>query len=223
MRFARTWLVTLAGAGMLVLPSQAAGQACIGVPIPNGSFGIAGHYQTTDGATGFGAALTANLAGPLSLQGRYTRFDLDGIDDDANAFGGTIAFEVPNLAFSVCPFAGVDYTKLSATDPEFEIDMEITETVIPIGIGLGYTFPASPTLGLTIYGMPQFMHIRSKFSVPVFDDESFKDEANEFGADVGFRLSTRSFFGGAGVMFTTLEESDPVFSIVVGVAVGGAR
>lgn len=224
MRLARTSFLTLAGVAALAIPSLGSAQACIGVPIPDASFGIAGHFQTTEGANGYGGSLTANLAGPFSVQGRYTLLDMDDIEENANSFGGTAAYEIPNISFSVCPFVGLDYTKWSATDPDFGVEVDVSETVIPIGLGLGYTFAASPTIGLTVYGMPQFMHIRGKLTASAGgEEESFEDDSNEFGADIGFRLGTSSLFGGAGVMFTSIEESDPVFTVAIGIAVGGPR
>jgi hypothetical protein len=42
-------------------------------------------------------------------------------------------------------------------------------------------------------------------------------------AHYGFRLGTRALFAGAGVLLTTIDESDPVFTITAGVVPGGAR
>src|SRR5688572_15307446 len=93
----------------LAVPSAVSAQVCMGVPISDGAFGIFGQYTTTKGVDGFGGDVTANLNGPFSVQLGYRLDALEDIEENANTFYGNVAYEFPNMSFSVCPIAGVSY------------------------------------------------------------------------------------------------------------------
>lgn len=209
-------------AALVAAPVPVIAQACIGIPTAEGSLAVVGGFATTDGAKGFGGTLHGNLEGPISIQAGYTLWDLDDIDENFNAFHAALGMEVPNLSFSACPFVGAEYATWS--ESAFGVDVEITQTVIPVGLGIGKSFAAGPALDFTLFAAPQFMYIRTKGSVSDGTD-SFSDteSGSEFGLGVGFRMGTQAVFGGAGVSFNTIEESDPTFSLSIGLGFGGAR
>ena len=207
---------------MTALSAEAAAQACIGVPIGNGSFAIEGQFATSDGSKSYGATATANLQSPITIQGGYTLTDLDGVEKNANGFHGLVAYEVPTRSFSACPLVGISYNKWS--DDFLGVDVDVTETVIPIGLGIGKTIPAGSNLGLTLFAVPQFLHIRGKIEADGgTGSETASDNSNEFGSEFGFRLGGSAFFAGASVMFTTVEDSDPSFGVTLGIALGRGR
>ena len=202
--------------------TEAAAQACIGVPVRDGQIAIEGQLGIADGLKTYGVAATANLAGPLTVQGGYTLLDLDDVDENANGFHANLAYEVPVKSLSACPVVGVSYAKWSQSF--LGVDLDVSETVIPIGFGIGKTIPAGTSLGLTLYAIPQFLHIRGK--IEASDDtgsESAEENSNEFGSVFGFRLGSSAVYAGASVMFTTIEDSDPTFGVAIGLALGGRR
>jgi hypothetical protein len=216
----RGWIAAAALVAAVALPAAASAQVCIGVPIRDGAFGIAGEFQTGEGAKGFGGTLTANLTGPLSVQAGYTLIDIDEVDDNGNTFFGNVAWELPNMSFSVCPVAGVAYS--SFTTEVFGFEADASQIAIPIGIGIGKEFAASPTLNMSLFAVPHFVHLRNKFTLSDGTaEESETESENEFGAQLGARIGTGQLWAGAGVSFTTVEDTDPVFSLTLGIALGG--
>jgi hypothetical protein len=191
----------------------------MGVPIRDGAFGIYGEYSTTEGADGFGGSVTANLNGPISLQAGYTLTTIEDLDENANFFHGRVAYEFPNMSFSVCPIAGASYGTWS--DEAFGVEADASELTIPIGLGVGRSFTRGP-VDISLYAIPQFLHIRGEVTVAFGGNEGSESEStNEFGAELGARVGTSNIWGGAGFFFTTLAESDLVFSIGIGIAIGG--
>ena len=205
----------------LAVPSAVSAQVCMGVPISDGAFGIFGEYSTTEGADGFGGNVTANLNGPFSVQLGYTLSMFDDTDENVNTFYGNIAYEFPNMSFSVCPIAGAAFAKESAEI--LGVELEASTVVIPIGIGVGREFTRGP-VDISLFAIPQFMHIRGEITISDgTSEESETESTNEFAAQLGARVRSGNLWGGVGFSFTTIEESDLVFSIGVGVAIGGSR
>ncbi len=109
------------------IPSMAAGQACIGAPTGDGQFAIAGAVGFAEGGTSYGAGVTADLTGPISLFGNYSLVTIDDIDENANQFGGGIAMELSVPSVSICPVAGASYTRWS--DSSAGVEATVTATV----------------------------------------------------------------------------------------------
>lgn len=208
-------LVLLLAGGMITAEETLA-QACLGNPAGPGRFALGGAIGFTDGATGYKASLLANLEGPLAVGASYTLTDVDDIDENVNSFGGTIAYELPLQGISACPATGLGYSRFSM-DFGLGIEVEASSLSIPIGLGLGHTFTADGPLALTLYAVPQFLYMRTRSEASDGIDEFEEtDTSSEFGAALGFTLGLRQVFFGAAVSLTTVEDSDPVFSIGVG-------
>src|SRR5688572_7603851 len=146
----------------LAAPSAVSAQVCMGVPIRDGAFGIFADYTTTEGVDGFGGSVTANLNGPISVQLGYRLDSLDDIEENANTFYGNLAYEFPNMSFSVCPIVGASYGKWS--DDVLGVELDVSELVIPIGVGVGREFTRGP-VDISLFAIPQFLHIRGEVSV----------------------------------------------------------
>jgi hypothetical protein len=219
MRRAHRRVLATAFIAALAVPTGASAQVCMGIPIPARSFGIFGEYSTTEGADGIGANVTANVNGPLSVQIGYTLSMFDDSDENLNTFYGNLAYELPNMSFSLCPMAGAARSK--ASEEAFGVELEASVLLIPIGIGIGREFTRGP-VNISVFAIPQFLHFRTEVSADgIIDSQS--DSRNEFGAQLGARVRSGNLWGGAGFAFNTIEESDLVFSIGVGVAIGGSR
>jgi hypothetical protein len=189
---------------------------CLGYPTTGGQYAIAGLVGFEDGATSYGGAVDFDLTGPLAFDFGYTLTTIDGIDDNANTFAGRGSFELALTGASVCPNVGLTYSSFG-TDI-LGVDVDVSAIVVPIGVGLGKSFAASPTLQATLFANPQFFYIREKFEGAGQEDT---DTSSEFGADIGATLGTSRFFVGGGVFFTTIEDSDPTFNVRVGIVLPG--
>lgn len=221
MRYGRTMLVALS---LSALPgAQLVAQTCFGYPTMNGQYALAGVASFTDGSTGYGAALNANVAGPLSLEAGYQYIDIDDVDTNGNSFFGRGAWELPVTSVSLCPFAGVGYSE--ASEDFGEVEASVSLLTVPVGIGVGKRFSASPTLFVDLFAQPQLLWMRADFEVEGDGGGEFgvDDSQTEFGASIGANLGTSRFYVGGGVNFTTVEDSDPTFDLRVGIVLGGSR
>lgn len=206
--------------GALFLPQLASAQACIGVPSSDGQFTLIGAAGFMDGAKSFGGGVAANLVGPISLGAGYRLVTFDDLDTNANAFNANAAYELSVPSVSICPATGIEYMRWS--EDVDNVKVTITSTVIPVGVGVGRSFVAGDDFLVTLFALPHFLYVRgtvrgSEGNVSV----SVSDSSNEFGSALGIRFGSRTFYAGAGVSITTIEDSDPVFSLSLGVNVGG--
>jgi hypothetical protein len=214
--------VLIAAVCLAAVPALANAQACFGTPTRDGQWGIRGSLGLASGAKAYGAEVNADLAGPLSIGAGYTMIDLDDTSTNGNSFGGGVAFElaVPNV--SMCPTARVVYNRVH--EEGFGAEATVNQVIVPIGFGIGKVFPAGSNFNVVLFGEPQFLYIRSSVDASSgLGSISGSETDNQFGADLGVRLSGASFFAGASVSLTTIEDSDPVFEFTLGVLVGKKR
>jgi hypothetical protein len=217
-RFKSVSALVLLLAGGLIAAPEARAQACIGIPAGPGRFALGGSVGFTDGATNYGAGLLANLEGPLSVGANYTLTKIDDVDENFNSFDGILAYELPLQGISACPAAGLGYGRIGSDVPELGIRATLTNVVVPVGLGLGYTFSGSGPLSLTLHAIPQFLYIRTTGEVSDGDLSIQETEtASEFGTSLGFKVGLPQLFFGASVSLTTIDDSDPVFSVGLGV------
>lgn len=211
-----TGLVLSLGA-MAVAAQTAYGQACVGTPIGSRQFGLGGSIGFTDGATTYGVGLRANLEGPFSVAGSYGLTDFDGVEENASTFQGSVAYELPLQGISACPVAGFGYSRISGDDAEFDVEATLTNLSIPVGFGVGQTFLAGPPLSVTLFAVPQFVYNRSKGEVSVGGISGEEtDTSTDFAASLGVTLGTSRLYFGGEVFLTTVDESDPVFLLGMG-------
>ncbi len=202
----------------LAVPGLANAQACIGVPSVDRQFGLAGAMGFTEGQKMYGGELNANLAGPLSLGGGYALVKPDESETNGNHFQGRAAWEMSVAQLSVCPTTGVGYTRFHAEEGGEEAT--VSSTVIPVGLAFGKSLRAGDNMSITLSAIPQFLYIKNKVDTPIFEGDA---SDNAFGADFGVNVGTRSFYVGGGASITSLEGSEPVFSVGLGVLFGGGR
>lgn len=217
-RFKSVSALALLLAGGLIAAQEARAQACLGSPAGPGRFALGGSVGFPDGATNYSAGLLANLEGPFSVGANYTLTKIDNVDENFNSFDGIVAYELPLQGISACPATGLGYSRIGSDVPELGVSATLTSVVIPVGLGLGYTFSGRGPLSLTLHALPQFLYIRttgelSDGDISIQDTET----ASEFGTSLGFRIGLQQMFFGAGVALTTIEDSDPVFSVGLGV------
>jgi hypothetical protein len=205
----------------MALPGVLHAQACIGVPSHDRQVGLQGGMGFTEGSKMYGGEATANLSGPLSVGGGYALVKPDNVDQNGNSFSGRAAYEVSVANVSVCPVTGIGYTRFHAE--EDGESATATQMVVPVGLAFGKQLMARETFSVTLSAAPQFLYINNKAETSGTINMEVSDSQSEFGADFGINFAMRSFYAGGGVQITTLENSDPVFSIGLGVLLGGNR
>jgi hypothetical protein len=216
MRSSRTALII----ALLALPAPAAAQACLGVFTEDSGSLLEGIYTTTGGRQTYGARAVFNFSGPLSTYATYDIAKYENINERGQRFGGGAALELMVPKISMCPVGGLSHSRLKFED-ETGAELTLSQTVIPFGLGIGKVLPASETVFWVIYGQPEFQYIRSKAQLEgtESDDRSETDTQNEFGFHMGMRIGWRWFYGGAGAELSSIDESDPVFSLVGAITV----
>jgi hypothetical protein len=203
----------------VLVAGEAAAQSCTGVPTNDRQLAVMGDLALTDGVTGYGAGVSANLVGPWSVSGGYMLMDYEGAGPSGNGIDAKAAYEVklsklPRL--SVCPTAGVEYGWVS------EAGEKLSSTIIPVGVGFGKNVVDGSSFDMLVYGVPHFMHVRTHIeSQALGTDETVSD--NAFGGKLGGRFVSNRIFGGASVSFNTLDGSEPVWGLTVGYIFGGNR
>jgi hypothetical protein len=200
---------------IFALAESGSAQACLGSPALPGQFAIGGQVSFTEGATGYGGGVTANLANPLAIMALVEIVDVDGLEKNITTVGGTVAYELPLAGVSGCPMMGVNYSTFGDT---FEgIAVDVSQVAIPIGFGLGTSLDLQNNMVLIPSGSVHLLYLRNKFSASFAGDTfSESDTSTEVGASVGATLGIGQFFGRGAVSFTTIEDSDPVVSLMIG-------
>jgi len=210
--------VTIAAAAVL-MASEAHAQACTGVPTRDRQLAAMGNVSLTDGATGYGADMSANLRGPLSFSAGYTLMNYDAAGPNGNGVNADAAYElnVPSLRHvSVCPTIGVQYAWVS------DAGDKVSSTAIPIGLGFGKNVLDKANFDVLAFAVPQFMHVRSKIESATLGFDATSSD-NAFGSILGARFVGQRVFGGASVSLNTLDNSSAVWGFTVGFVFGGHR
>ena len=205
-------VIALAAAGVLVSAGSASAQAYFGVPIGDAGFAVRAEVGLPEDSKTYDIVLDANLLGPISFQLFGGLWDIDEVDDNGGRFGGRLGYELPVSGFSVGPFAGAEYTTISTGEGADEVSSSLL--TIPVGIGIGAMLPLGPTADVALYAQPAYYYMSMNMEVAGVE---FDDSQSEFGAEAGARLGFSRFLVGASVEFTTVEDSDAVFSVTAGV------
>lgn len=197
----------------LGLPSGAAAQACLanGAAPGQGFAGVGASF--TDGAWGPGANIGANTSGPLAVRAGVGHTLFDDSDIAATSVSGTAAAEVPAENVSICPAGSVAYQWLSNKGELEGLDVDADGVVLQGGMALGVDVQTEDGFRFIPQGTASVVHNRATISVGGVSDT----ESETYGAfSLGMMLGGNTVYGGPGVSFTTLDNSDPVFSASLG-------
>lgn len=215
-----SWRLLLPVLCIFSFPATALAQACLGIPLDAYGVAIAGGAAFGDGGNAYSASLHANVA-PVTISGGYTLETLDSFESNANTFGGSIAVEMlPNVRVSACSFAGVSYGWVTdeVTDGFAVYDLTVSALTVPFGFAVGADLAAGPVLSFVPYIAPQFMYVRGTGTIEdAAESASSTESTTEFGGSLGLILSGPVFFGGPSVSLSTVGESEPTFSVTLGI------
>lgn len=214
----------IAAALMLVLvdPGVAGAQACVASPAANGQFAVGLGASMSEGVEGYGVDLIGNLRGPFFLGAGASVQTYDRIDDLGLSFGAGAGYELPVAALSICPRVSASYfmlnTETQATNrfgEPFLVDHEVRSLTFPLGLNVGKRWDLEEDVYVVPAVSASFIHIRTSFAAPEIGAED-SETANEFGGGFFATLGWRQFFVDAGISASTIEDSDPVFRLGIG-------
>jgi hypothetical protein len=202
-------------ASLAVLLAAASGvtaQACIGTSSVGGQGPIIGSAAFTDGAWAPGGAIGYDTNGPVTILGDFSVSLADNSDLALGSGGAAFVAEVPNLGFSICPFASASYLWV-LNDGGFAIS------------GDAFSFAGGLAVGGRIQSTPDFafipsltagvVHVRASGTVGGL---SGTDTATHGSFNGALTLAFGNVFVGPAVGITTADGADPVFTGRIGVA-----
>jgi hypothetical protein len=195
-------------------PQVGVAQVCIGNPTLPGQFSIEGNISFSDGATGYGAGVTANLDGPFSIGGSVGIVDLDDANTNIKTVAVNGAYALNTEGFGVCPVAGVGYATWSDTFDGFDVDL--SSLSFPLGLGVGVELGNGGSATLIPSASAGLFYHRLRLSISDgFDRFTETDTETDFFFSGGATLVLSQFFVRASVLATTVDDSDAVFQILV--------
>ena len=218
MRYAALILIVAGALGQM--PRAAAAQTCRGIPSPAGSVSLDVGFSSGSGAKSYGGGVSANLRGPLAVGVTLERIDLDDQDPNGNAIGGDVAYKIERGSWTFCPTLQISYARIEGLSTGLYPGpyTTLSTTTMALLVAAGHTLPASTELRATVTGAAGLVrfHSYAKGGQPggSYNTETSTDAAVAVVAHLVFG-TPRVHFGG-GFTFTTLEDTDPVFSLGVG-------
>lgn len=212
--------------GPPVLPVQ----ACTGR-------GTVGGQGFVEAGVGFGNDARAySIGGGYDTQGPVTvNFETSFVDNDdivilgesfespdAYGGGGGIVIQVTEAPVNVCPAFAVSYSRLEEIE-ELEnlgVDLDLDLWTAQAGVAFGLAVPAGDS-GVFVmpFAAPSLLALHGRASLEFAGEIEEESETEiEFGATGGLFFGGSRLYGGVSVNATTIEGSDPTFSLGFGVA-----
>jgi hypothetical protein len=208
-------VLALAVAGLGV-PAPVTAQACLGNTAASGQGFASGGAAFTDGAWALNGTLGANTQSPLAVQADVTHTMLDDSEIATTALSATGAADVTGSDLSVCPAASLGYQWLSDEGELSGFDVSADGVILGGGLAVGGDVASDASeVRFIPRGSISVVHDRATVEVAGVSTT----ESDTYGAfAAGMVLGGSSVYGGPGVSITTQEDSDPVFSVRLGVA-----
>ena len=197
-------------AGLGLLASEAAAQACAGFPTAGRESSLGARASFPAEGTSLGVAGSHNFAGPLAVFGSVSLLRPEVGGDDRSIVSAGAAYEVGRFipavpsGLSVCPVAGAS---ISTAD-------DATRLTVPVGVGIGTSIGVAPGMAVMPYVLPQFVLTRASVkNVEVASDTNF-------GIEVGAVTRVGPIFAGVGANRAFVDGSDVDLQARVGVTFG---
>lgn len=190
---------------VLFVISPAEGQICVGTPMMDGQNMFGGRALFFDGGTRFGGMAGVNPAGPLSFDAHADLIDSD-VEGADMGFGveGRLIYEVPGLAVTICPVAGVGYSSIENADV----------LALTLGGGIGTETSLSGNTRLVLHALPQLVVSRASVDFEFMGiEESDSETESDFGLEVGGTIRGERVFG----TLLILLADDEAFGFRIGV------
>lgn len=213
-------------------------QACTG----RGTVGGQGFVET---GVGFGNDARVysigggyDSPGPVTVNFAASFVDNDDVEvlgesietPDAYGVGGGIVIQVTEQPVNVCPAFSLSYSRLEEVEflEELGFDLDLDVWTASAGVAFGLAVPAGDS-GVFVmpFAAPSLLAVHGRGSLQFegeVEDPPFlgviedSETEIEFGATGGLFFGGSRLYGGFSVTATTIEDSDPTFSLGFGVA-----
>lgn len=213
--FGRFTKILLGVGALLWTPVHLSAQACVGSPALSRQIAADVSLSFTDGAAGYGAGITRQLASPISLSANAETFKVDNVDKNLNRFGFRAAYELPVAELSICPTVGVRYSSFGTTLDGTSMNM--SQVLVPLGFGMGKRFELEHGIVLIPSVMGDLLYVRERATSRFRGNgDSLAETATKVGGTIGATLGFNRLFGRGAVSFNKVANSDPVVSISFG-------
>jgi hypothetical protein len=147
---------------------------------------------------------------------------LESESPDAYGGSGAIVIQVTEAPVNVCPAFGLSYSRLEEIE-EFEdlgVDFDLDFWTASAGVAFGLAVPAGDS-GVFVmpFAAPSLLAVHGRVSAEFEGEIEEESETEiEFGGTGGLFFGGSRLYGGLSVSATTIEDSDPTFSLGFGVA-----
>jgi hypothetical protein len=203
-------LLTAAALAIALVPSLGHAQVCLGIPAEEGQISLQGEVLSNGTVNSYGGRLGLNFNTEYAFDVTLRRPHTDA--GNGLVLSSLIAYEMDLYEPPVCFTFGVRYERHPVAEDE-----DRSETLIPIGIGIGKRLGSSKGLSLALFLRPEYM-IRLRPN-PDREFDSFWDELGHRseGRGVIGLLAATPFLYATGSIEIETPDYEPTFSIGLGV------
>jgi hypothetical protein len=197
-------------------------QACTGRGTMGGQGFVEGGVGFGNDARLYSLGAGYDSEGPVTVG--FTGFfgDNDGESPDFAGGGGSLLIEVTERPLNVCPGFSLSYSRLEEIEAleDLGIDLDLDLWTASAGIALGLAVPAGDSGAFVMpFAAPSLLAVHGRGSLEFEGEIAEESETQiEFGATGGLFFGGSRLYGGVSVSATTIEDSDPTFSLGFGVA-----
>ncbi|GEM_PF-1919219 len=198
---------------LVLTPTGAMGQACIGGPAMSGQFTLGAYAGLEDVGTSYGVDSRSNLPGRVGMGARIGTIDLDDTDENITSVGGDLVFQIPRRgALSLCPAVGVDHDFWSGTSGG--VDFDFTRWAFPVGLAMGGRVAGGNLIPSARAGL---IHQRFSGEAAAGPFVLQRDgNQSDFFLDAGATVHLGPAYGRAGIYRIFDDEGDTVIRLNLG-------
>jgi len=214
----RTLAATAAAGALLLAPSFAQAQTCLGDAAMSGQFTVGGFGSFMDGGKAFGVESRSNLPGSMGLGARLGVIDLDDTDERITTSSANLSLELARRGqLSLCPVVGVEYDYWSGTFAG--VDFDYSRLAFPLGFAIGSRVGGTTDGSVSLIPSAQAGLIHQRFSGSagvgslVFERDG--DETDPF-LEAGATVHFGSFYARGGIYRIFEDNAESVFRIGAG-------
>lgn len=203
-----TLFATLLAPALVLAATPAMAQVCFGIPMSAGQTAVGLNAAFPEGANAFGIDGRHKLTDNLVLGAGYT---LTSIDSDGEGdIPSQHAFEVLG-AYEFVVQGGADGPQIGVCPniaPQYAKQDDYSATLLPLGVGIGSSFPIGQTAVIAPYANPALFF--GKYKVDDFES----DWENDFGFTLGANVIVTNLHFGA--TYTKVGDGDGAFGVRAG-------
>lgn len=201
---------------MLLLPSLAAAQACLGSAAATAQFTLGGDVAFADQGNYYGVSSQANLPGAVSMGARLGAIDRDDFDDNLTSAGANLALDLGRAGISVCPMVALGYDTWSGSFAGVSADY--SRLTVPVGVGAGTRLGTGQPAYLIPSARAGLFHARHDGDLSLGGATlSRTDSSTDAFVDLGATVHFGRLYAQGGFFRVFEDNADNVFRVGLGV------